>query len=426
MRPFQTSNFDRRLPIHVGVSMSRTARRVASRVPLAIAALWLISGWETRAQEKRPADPTEGVYRAEKLGVEYQFVSYRGHLAAKILRILSPTAPVLRIRTDSGDQQLEPGDLIVSLDDQVFDSPRDVDNHVDVTTIDVIDVRTNRPVRGVMRLPSAVAQGPAGESRMVRALLVIDMESGLAGLDEDREHIVSMLHELQTQGRAQVTVLQRRGEATAQAVQNFFRAQPDASADTILFYYSGHGATDPRRGHYMAPTLGPALLRSSVRQEIARIQPRMTILLTDCCSNVSPLAPAPGAPSPDMETVRDLFLRASGIVDITAATYDARSGTEESAWCDASGGFFTSALNMRILFSPRQDLDRDRNGRVTWAELAPALISSTNRRYKDFRNGILSGNGINPTTGQPYSRKLLDSLRKQPQQRPQVFALDTR
>lgn len=398
------------------------ATRTTSRLLAIVAALWLVGGGVAQAQEeRRPAEPTEGVYRSERLGIEYQLVEHRGHFAAKIVKVVSTTAPVLWVRMASGLQQLEPGDLIVSLDDQVLDSSRDVDNHVDETTVDVVDSRTGQSLRGVMKLPPAVAVqgGSAAESRTVRALLVIDKASNLAGLDEDRQHVESILQDLRRQGRAQVTVLERQGEATAQGVQNFFRAQPDASADTVLFYYSGHGATDPRLGHFLAPTIGPRLLRSTLRQEIARLRPRTTIILTDCCSNVVRLPPSVGAAQPGFETARDLFLRAAGIVDVTAATYDPTTGTEESAWCDPSGGFFTTELNTAVLNHPREDLDRDRDGRVSWTEFAPVLVDATNQRYLRFRTGVLSGEGTNDP-------RTVQALRNQPRQRPQVFSLGAR
>ena len=102
-----------------------------------------------------------------------------------------------------------------------------------------------------MRLPGLLAHGPEVESRRLRALILIDTESRLAGLDQDQEHMEAMVREFKKRGVADVTVL-REKKVTKDKVLEFFRAESDASTDTVLFYYSGHGATDPRLGHFIA------------------------------------------------------------------------------------------------------------------------------------------------------------------------------
>jgi hypothetical protein len=69
-------------------------------------------------------------------------------------------------------------------------------------------------------------------------------------------------------------------------------------------------------------------------------------------------------------TLRCLFFQARDTVDITA------SG-EGPAWGDEDrGGVFTRAL-CKVLESKLRDLDRDRDGLVTWKEVFPALQKET-------------------------------------------------
>src|SRR5262249_53420883 len=145
--------------------------------------------------------------------------------------------------------------------------------------------------------------------------------------------------------------------------------------------YAGHGATDPNKGHFL--TLDAGLLgRSQVRAAMGAKQAGLSILLTDCCSTLANLGPWTGAPPPPPEELkkklmRDLFLRARGVVDITAATND-------SAWGDqlTGGGVFTSALSMLVNNTDWHNLDTDHDGYVSWKEFFPELRSATEARGK--------------------------------------------
>ena len=50
--------------------------------------------------------------------------------------------------------------------------------------------------------------------------------------------------------------------------------------------------------------------------------------------------------------MRCLFFEHRGLVDITGATYDARTGKGEFGWYGPQGGVFTTALTDALLFSP--------------------------------------------------------------------------
>lgn len=257
------------------------------------------------------------------------------------------------------------------------------------------------------------------ESRRVRAVLVVDTLSKLAGLEFDRDRMRSMLEIVGGDGRADVTILEGQ-DANARGVLNYLRGLGDASSDTVLVYYSGHGATDPGRGHALTFTEGPPLLRSTLRAELARLRPRLTVLISDCCSNVVKLPPAvgaPGAPDPT-KTLRSLFLRTYGVVDINASTFDPRTGLEESAWGLADGGIFTKALDETVLMTPFDELDRNRDGLVTWGECLPLVRNKTAGFYADYRQQVLADPGR-------YPPRTVESLKRQSSQTPQAFSLDS-
>lgn len=386
---------------------------------LAVALMVVASGEFARSQEpRRPVNVGERIYRADNLGIEFQLVPHEGHYGAKLTRVVSATAPIYWVRLPEGLFQIEVGDTITRLDDQVIDGPRDLLNHVLETTVDFIDARTNLAHRGVMQLPAArngAAPAPVDESRKVRALLVIDTDSGLDGVDQDRQNMRSLLARFERQGRAEVKVFEGSQDVNRDRIINYFRSQPDASLDTVLFYYSGHGATDPRVGHYLALANGPGLVRSDLKREIARLRPRLSVILTDCCSNSVPLPPTPGAPQPRDEVAYDLFFRARGTVDITAAAYDTRTGLGESGWGDQTGGFFTSALTSTIRYQEKAQLDTSGDGLVSWAEAFPALVEATKDKYTAFRWRALN------QESRSFHPDMLQALRSQSEQRPQMF-----
>jgi hypothetical protein len=109
--------------------------------------------------------------------------------------------------------------------------------------------------------------------------------------------------------------------------------------------------------------------------------PRLTVVLTDCCSGgITGRAVVPTYTAKALQTgglmewntMASLFLQHSGVVDITAA---------EPGYCgkidlDKAGSLFTNAL-VRILKTPHaeliRNLDRDGDRHLQWDELLPQL-----------------------------------------------------
>jgi hypothetical protein len=268
--------------------------------------------------------------------------------------------------------------------------------------------------------------GPA-ESRRVRALLIADTDSGLPGLEGDLFTIRSMLEPLRQENRCSIDTLEGPGVNKTQ-ILSWLNNQGNASQDTLFIYYCGHGATDmgadpdPSQrtlGHYLALTNGPPLFRSALRKGLAQHRPRLTILITESCSNVVPVAPAGQPPEMQPKLARSLFLRTRGIVDFTAATFDPRTGTEESAWTNTAGGIFTLSLGSTLIGTQFERLDKNADGLTTWQEVFPVVRAATDKEYKNMHDVILA----RPDLSSP---KIVSAMREQPHQRPWAFSLDGR
>jgi hypothetical protein len=159
--------------------------------------------------------------------------------------------------------------------------------------------------------------------------------------------------------------------------------------DTILFYYSGHGAFDPEKGHFLAKMgdLEHSMFRSDLRQAILQCKPRLTVLLTDCCSNVISLASilSKGLVEDRARVVDSLFFKPSGVVDINSS-----SQGQESAGTESEGGFFTSVFFDKMGLEvdtiekrlAAKGLPVKMDGILTWRELFPLLTVPTSLKWK--------------------------------------------
>src|SRR5262249_1990844 len=194
----------------------------------------------------------------------------------------------------------------------------------------------------------AAAQGP--ELKKLHALLVIDTASNLGdSVQKDLNTVRDLLNQL-PRGRVETTVLQG-ADATPDRVLDYFKRLAIGSDEAMLCYYSGHGATDPDRGHVLAMNAG-YLSRTRLREAMDRKQAGLSVLLTDCCSNKVKLPPVqPEVMAMQNEKpMRDLFLRARGVVDITAATNSPSWGG------NLKGGVFTRALWSAVMSATRESL----------------------------------------------------------------------
>jgi len=163
--------------------------------------------------------------------------------------------------------------------------------------------------------------------------------------------------------------------------------------DTILLFYSGHGASDDQ-GHYLALASGK-LYRKQLLDALTAKGARLTVLLTDCCNLRSDghrvFAPAfrsqpPKAPSPLFQS---LLLQQAGIVDING------SAPGEGAFFtpyneddpEMPGSLFTKALCAWAY-------DNSQRSR-TWDELVRAVSLKVHQSFHDhYPKGVGEGNTL--------------------------------
>lgn len=178
------------------------------------------------------------------------------------------------------------------------------------------------------------------------------------GVDHDLGNVVSTFFILLREGQLD----HDRVAADEVSVANILKAIEQISVkpdETLVFYWSGHGASD-EQGHYLQMPSGGNLYRSTLLGAMKKKEARLTVLLTDCCNvytdskaGLPPVAPA--SPDPKRKTsplMEALLLTPSGVVDINAASPgEVALGTKE-------GGLFTLSL---VYMFPLQQAAGDPN-----------------------------------------------------------------
>ncbi len=229
-----------------------------------------------------------------------------------------------------------------------------------------------------LALAGAGLAAPPPELRKVHALLVIDTLSGLGeSVKVDGERIDHLLSERIPADRIEIRVLTGK-DVNADGILAYYRNLQADRNDAIFFYYAGHGATDPRQGHFLAvqDLASKPLIRSELRKAMLQHHPALTVIMTDCCSNVVPLGKTRrvlidnGNAQTLDPLLRCLLFQLRGLVDITAASGNASFGD------DHEGGIFTRTFG-GLIEKGIDGSDTDGDGFVSWNEFFKRLQTST-------------------------------------------------
>lgn len=255
----------------------------------------------------------------------------------------------------------------------------------------------------------------------IDVLIVCDTDTKLQGIERDARAFRSVF-ETGIQDPRLLRVTSFTGALVSpQQVFDYYRRVQVGPNDTLVFFYTGHGATDPNRGHALTTERG-VIYRNDLRRAMQGRGARLNVLLSDCCSNVVDLppsitagAPAPGAlPDVVRPLLRQLFLEHRGTVDITAAEVG------QSAWAtNLLGGFFAHALTEHLFSFDVKGHDANKDGFVTWAEIFEPVRENTRLSFRSFRQEVLAN-------AARYSARLVDALNKQDEQTPLAFSLGER
>jgi hypothetical protein len=244
--------------------------------------------------------------------------------------------------------------------------------------------------RGSADAPPKPRPGSTAELKKLHVILVFDTGAAdlALGLRVDQTRVRNLLVQNIPGSRLDMdkSHLFEGKQVTREEILKAVRKLEVGPEDGILFYYGGHGGRTPDGKHFLALRQG-RLFRDELRQALDARKAGLVVLLTDCCSNAVKMARVVeddyGSRPVELvkeihPTLRDLFFRARGTVDITAASNDRAYGD------DISGGLFTQAT-CRILSTKHKALlarlDTNHDGQLTWVELFPGLKKDTEELF---------------------------------------------
>ena len=223
----------------------------------------------------------------------------------------------------------------------------------------------------------------------LKVLLVIDTNASRVGgadavmrpaMTANLKHIQDVLGEVELanpdkfRGKMSVTVLQGN-DVTPENIRRHYQSHRSIYNSGLFFYYSGHGATDPKRGHYLA-TSGGNIFRGELRGLMNDTAAKSIILASDCCSSFADFTPPPRRKPASWKAFNNLFLENEGFVDFTAATRG------EFAWVNSvEGGMFTRAFTNYLCEPPEKIRLNGEPGVVGWDDFFSRVESATNDNF---------------------------------------------
>lgn len=216
----------------------------------------------------------------------------------------------------------------------------------------------------VLGLSTAHAQAPKVH---VHLLIVADGENFAGGA---RDRIYADGNSIEDVIGAQIPAedlsvleIDRNKQITRRSVLNAISNVEPAPNDVLVFYYSGHGAVDPRQGHYFQLSgNSDTLLRSDLRNALLSRNARLTVMITDCCAAILNLPRAAGAaahaPAEKWSPLcKKLMKEGAGLVDFTSSTPPEFSFISKEKF----GSIFTQCLCEEIVNNESRPM--------TWKEL---------------------------------------------------------
>lgn len=269
-------------------------------------------------------------------------------------------------------------------------------------------------------LPAA-GDPPANESKRVIAVLVVDSNDSKIGkaVAKDGELVKQALEDGFSKEKSRLVLhpILEGNKVTPDGVLDFIEKLKVAPTDTLLFYYSGHGAWDTTKGQYLQMYSGPRdkrgdLFRSTLITRLKARKPRLLVCLTDCCNiefdSRAPLTRDIKFPVA-WDTIRRLLLLPTGVVDMTSSAKGELSWTYPTRGGVPQGSLFTVALVDLLRIKPT-------GPSPDWDKAHAIIKTWTQEDYSKFRKSVFDYYKKLPDEKKATLKNLVERLNKQEKQ----------
>jgi hypothetical protein len=221
------------------------------------------------------------------------------------------------------------------------------------------------------------------DARLLHVLIIADTTDEQVGelVNIDGQNLYALLvDEVPQARRGQIKVLSG-DSVTSEAIQGHIQGLQVDPNDALFVYFTGHGAYVANRGQVLRMKGGELLQRSELLSQMQGKGARLTVLITDACSNIiedklRPKYAYSMAEGIDHDGCRYLFFRHKGVVDIHAA-----SPGQESVALSEKGSLFTKAL-VDALGMANAAYERVP---ITWRDVMGIVSERTQESFREQR-----------------------------------------
>jgi hypothetical protein len=352
------------------------------------------------------------------------YVTDDGSLRVASLAPNSPATDMVRVGRPGLRGILEPGDIITHVNHTRIDSLKTYYEHLDDSngedTATIIDKYSGRPFDWLVRAqkvqtPFVPQEEGLPQNRVAHVLLIGLTEDGSIGepIGISLEYLKKTFADQFDSEQLDLKVVSGQ-ECNARAIVEDVRQLGSRSrpGDSILVYYLGHGAYDPRfaegdpsGGHHFQIPSGD-LMRRTLFENVLAQPGRLKVLVTDTC-NVYSLSMVPKDMRMESRTVavvgptnlEQLLLYHRGFLDVSASSRD------QFSWFSFRfGGWFTLKFTQII------------SGHQQWPGFLDQLSKDSNAFFLENKRSILENPGNTPGS-------TLAQLRHQAAMTPAIFRM---
>lgn len=230
---------------------------------------------------------------------------------------------------------------------------------------------------------SATVYVPAADGQTLHALLVVMDDDPSIGTNVrvDKKRIQHMLDSVENELSWDVErthLLSSEDNAKRAKILEWIkniRANPN---DVVFIYYAGHGGMNRNKETFLA-TEGQYLYRKELVNALENVKlPRLTCLITDCCSSLvqsaldATLQSSRSGARTAGAVLKNLFLEHKGFLHLTSATEG------QYAWSNVvNGGWFT----MSLINAMEADPDGNRDKFLSWEEVFVKARENTEKLF---------------------------------------------
>jgi hypothetical protein len=242
-----------------------------------------------------------------------------------------------------------------------------------------------------LRAASALGAEPAESKRLVAVIVADSLDKSIGkAVAKDAERLKQTLEDGFSKDKDRLIMHPIDGDkVTPDDVLGFIEKLAVDKQDTILFFYSGHGAWDNTKGQYLQMYSGPGdkkgdLFRATLLDKLKAKNARLTVVVTNICNaeaeSRAPLTRDLTRP-PNFQVLRRLFLVPAGLVDLTSA----QKG--EYAWNRTGGPVLGGLFSICFIDLLRAELKPGQA--MNWAVAHEKLQKSTQEDYSRLRENFL-------------------------------------